>query len=438
MNVLKSWLKSFPEKHRNRSLLLLASISVMLFPLFMSSCGNDYKTASERDPKVNVLISAVTLNDWIDPDKGYPEDKYGQNKVVVLHVGADYKLGHIPGAYELTIDNISGVRSDGVSNTSDMVSTKAQIDKVIQNAGIDGSAVIVLTSKSGSFADLAWTYFNFRYWGFPRSKLRVLDGFVDLPTNPSDPTTGGAWIKAGYELDLAVPKTPEATEYSVCNLTQEPDRFRVPLEDMIKVAEDDNPKTVVIDSRSAAEYNGTSTTLAGSNYVAFEGHIRSAQWQEYTQLLKTDGTFLDKEPIDEITPVFSSLAVPVDSTTTAYVYSRSGVESAAVTFLALDGVLNYSVRLYDGGWLEWGQMTVVADDVNTAATEKGLSQNSPWRTDDTASVAVTYNADVVPAVIVDALSSYSFIDSDAANANAVNEEDRVICFEGGGGDAGGY
>ena len=413
MNVLKSFLK----KRRSRSLLLLTSVSVMLLPLFLSSCGDDYDTASERDPKINVLISAATLKGWVD--NGYPEDSYGHNKVVVLHVGAttEYSVGHVPGAFNVDPSNIKGTRSDGVSNTADMVSTKAQIDKVIQNAGIDGGAVIVLTSNSGSFVDLAWTYFNFRYWGFSRSKLRVLDGFVDT-----------TWTDAGYSLDTVAPKTPETTEYSVCNLTQDTDRFRSPLEDMIKVATDDNPSTIVIDTRSAAEYNGTAgSTKASANYVAFEGHIRTALWQEYTQLLNSDGTLIGKDTL--ATMLENDLDLSVKSTTTAYVYSKNG-QSAALTFLALDGVLNYPVRLYDGGWLEWGQM---------AGADKGdLAANSPWatdRTDSVASASVTYNAD--NAVTVDALSSYSFVDSSASSADEVNQEDALICALGGG-DAGGY
>ncbi len=427
MNVLKKFLQSFPKKRRGRFLLILASVSVMLLPLFMSSCGDyyEYDSASERDPKISVLISASELNKWVED--GYPGDKYGHNKVVVLHVGeATGYSSHVPGAYlvdanDLKDFNTGFTRSDGVSNIESMVAIKSTMDKLIKKAGIDGSSVIVLTSNKSDFELLSRVYFNFRYWGFPRSKLRVLDGFVD--TTWVDPD-------AGYSTESAAPKTPEATEYSVCNLTQEPDRFRVSLEEMIKVAKDDNPKTVVIDTRSADEYNGLlgRTEVKPSEYVAFEGHIKSALWQEYTQLLKADGTLLDKEPIDELSPMFSTsaLGLLVDDTTTAYVYGSDG-QSASITFLALDGVLNYPVRVYDGGWLEWGQM---------AGGDNGdLDADSKWRTEDPnspLSAAVTFNATVKP------LSSYSFVDSDAKHANAVNEEDRVICFEGGGGDAGGY
>jgi len=420
MNVLKNVLKSFLKKRRSRSMLLLASVFVMLLPLFMSSCG-DYDTAPERDPKINVLISAATLNDWVDPDKGYPGDQYGHNRVVVLHVGAGYSSGHVPGAYSVGSDDLKDfstgfTRSDGVSNIDSVVAIQSSIDKLIKKAGIDGGSIIVLTSNNSDadFKLLSRVYFNFRYWGFSRSKLRVLDGFVNT-----------TWVNSNYALDYADPKATESAEYAVCNLTQEPDRFRASLEDMIKVAEDNNSKTVIIDTRSAAEYNGTiGLTVPGTNgAVAFEGHIKGALWQEYTGLLKANGTLLDKEPIDELTPIFSALDIPVDSSTTAYVYGKNG-ESAAITFLALDGVLNYPVRLYDGGWLEWGQM---------AEKPNGDLDDSKWATDvSTRSGAVTYNT------TVDTLSTYSFVDSYATNANAVNEEDRVICFAGGGGDAGGY
>ena len=373
MNVLKKILQSFPKKRRGRSLLILASVSVMLLPLFMSSCGDyyEYDSASERDPKINVFISANDLKYWID--NGY-SDKYGHNRVVVLHVGAGYSEGHVPGAFKLgAFAELTGPRSDGVSNTAGMVSTKAQIDKVIQNSGIDGGTLIVLTSQKDSFTELAWTYFNFRYWGFPRSKLRVLDGFI------GSTSTDGAWVEVGGELDKADPKTPEATEYSVCNLTQEPDRFRAPLEDMIKVAGDNDPKTVIVDVRSADEYNGVDGATTSQD-VAFEGHIRTAMWLNYIDLLDTDGTLLE----------YTASIEDDDLGEKIYVYDDTG-SRAAVMFLLLDGVLNYPVKLYDGGWLEWGQM---------AGGDKGdLDADSKWRTENPKnplSAAVTFNATVKP------------------------------------------
>ncbi len=359
---------SFQRKNRRLSISLVSILMMLAVSLFMYSCAEDYDTsdkisAERGDPKINVLIEPSELKSWLD--NGYQDDEYGINKVVVLFVGSqdEYDAGHIPGSYLVTTSDIKANRSDGVSMTIDMVATKAQMDGVIQRTGIDGGTMIVITGPSGnvSFMNIARAYYNFRYWGFPRSKLRVLNGFVDT-----------TWKDAGYLLEFEAPASPTPSTYSVCNLVQNPDRFRAPFEDMIEVAKDNDDKTVIIDTRSEGEYNGNALSTRGSEsgkYVAFEGHVKTAKWLEYTDLLDSDGKLLPKADLKS-----ALAAIGVDGTTTAYPYCRTSFR-AAITFLALDGVLNYPVKIYDGGWIEWGQMTAMFD---------ALDASSTWITDDKA------------------------------------------------------
>ncbi|VAX30228.1 hypothetical protein MNBD_NITROSPIRAE02-782 [hydrothermal vent metagenome] len=371
---------SFLKRKKSLSISLVSVLMILTVSLFLFSCAEDYDTseeiAAERvDPNINVLIDPVELKSWLD--NGYPGDIYGNSKVVVLFVGTQdqYDAGHIPGSQLVSYGDIKAARSDGVSMTIDMVATKAQMDGVIQKTGIDGGTLIVITGPSGnfSFMNTARAYYNFRYWGFPRSKLRVLNGFVDT-----------TWAEAGYRLEFEAAAAPEPSTFSVCYLKQDPDRFRAPLEDMINVATDNNPKTVVIDTRSNAEYSGSSLTAGSESgkYVAFEGHIRGAEWLEYVNLLDADGKL--KNDTDLISALKS---IGVDNSTTSYPYCRTSWR-AAITFLALDGVLNYPVKLYDGAWIEWGQMT---------AQSGALDAGSAWITDkelkDISSAVVIDNAD---------------------------------------------
>ncbi|MEC4685675.1 MAG: selenite/tellurite reduction operon rhodanese-like protein ExtH [Nitrospirota bacterium] len=359
---------SFLKRKKSLSISLVSVLMILTVSLFLFSCAKDYDTSEEiAAARVKytdtVMISPLTLKNWLD--NGYPGDIYGNNKVVVLFVGTQdqYDAGHIPGSQLVGYGDIKADRSDGVSMTIDMVATKAQMDGVIQKTGIDGGTLIVLTGPSGnfSFMNTSRAYYNFRYWGFPRSKLRVLDGFVDT-----------TWADAGYRLEFETPTAPEASTYSVCYLKQYPDRFRAPLEDMINVAKDTDDKTVVIDTRSNAEYSGNTNSTPGSagassgEYVAFEGHIRGAEWMEYTNLLDSDGKLLSGTDLEAAMD-----AIGVNGTTTAYPYCRTSWR-AAITFLALDGVLNYPVKLYDGAWIEWGQMT---------AQYGALDAGSSWITD---------------------------------------------------------
>ncbi len=369
---------SLIKRKKSLSISLVSVLMILTVSLFLFSCAKDYDTSEEIaaarvDPKIDVMISPLTLNNWLT--NGYPGDIYGNNKVVVLFVGTQdqYDAGHIPGSQFVGYGDIKSDRSDGVSMTIDMVATKDQMDGVIQKTGIDGGTLIVLTGPHGdfSFMNTARAYYNFRYWGFPRSKLRVLDGFVDT-----------TWADAGYTLEFETPTAPEPSTYSVCYLKQDPDRFRAPLEKMINVAKDTKDTTVVVDTRSDAEYNGDANATPGSagrtydrfgaettKYVAFEGHIKGAKHQEYKNLLDygNDGRLKAAEDLK-----IAMDAIGVNENTTAYPYCRTSWR-AAITFLALDGVLNYPVKLYDGAWVEWGQMT---------ATQYGaLDPDSQWTTD---------------------------------------------------------
>ena len=375
---------SFIKRRKSLSISLVSVLMILTVSLFLFSCAKDYDTsdeiAAERgDPKVDVMLEPSVLYNWVTD--GYPgDDNYGLNKMVILFVGTQdqYDAGHIPGSQLVTYGDIKAKRSDGVSMTIDMVATKAQMDAVIQRTGIDGGTLIVITGPSSdfSFMNTARAYFNFRYWGFPRSKLRVLDGFVNT-----------TWKDAGYPLEFEAPTAVEPSTYSVCYLKQDPDKFRAPLEDMIKVAKDNDPKTVVIDTRSNGEYSGNSNSTRASDttkYVAFEGHIRGAKWLEYKNLLDpATGKLLSGT---DLTKKFDTIGV--NENTTAYPYCRTSWR-AAITFLALDGVLFYPVKLYDGAWIEWGQMTAKYD---------ALDKTSPWITDKELK-------DIPGAVVIDNLDS---------------------------------
>lgn len=86
-----------------------------------------------------------------------------------------------------------------------------------------------------------------------------------------------------------------------------------------------------------------------------------------------------------------------------------------MTFLILDGLLGYPVKLYDASWIEWGYL---ADKAKSGV----LEADSPWRTDCTAadaacaasgvpvrSESVTYTVDAALAVepLGGAISSFS-------------------------------
>jgi 3-mercaptopyruvate sulfurtransferase SseA len=239
--------------------------------------------------------------------------------------------------------------------------------------------------------------------------LRVLDGNT------------AHWLAAGGAALSTVATADVVSAYSVCNLKQDvtPDEVRAPFEEMFAVAADDDVLTVVADARSTDEYNGVAgkTKVAGSTYVAFEGHVRTALHQEWTTLVtNADGIGYKLLPTADLTTAMT--AIGASDATTVYTYCRTSWR-AAVNFLALDAVLGWPVKIYDGAWIQWGQMAT-----NDTTVDGSLDPTSPWRTDDSAhSSPVTYNKAEIEQV---GTNSY------APHANLINTEDGGTGISGGG------
>jgi 3-mercaptopyruvate sulfurtransferase SseA len=363
--------------------------------LFIACGGGGY---SDPDTGLEVVISPQTLNRWLTD--GYGTDAAGYNKMVVLDVNTENDFiakGHVPGAYLLdTGKYLSSTRSDGVASTISQVATRTQMEELIQRTGIDGNTVVVITGSN--MMTIGRAYFNFRYWGFPRNRLRVLSG------------TTASYAAAGYELSATHPAGIAPSTYSVCELEQNT-HLRASFAEMMQIAADDDDTTIVIDSRSADEYNGVAGKTAGTpanpgTMVAFEGHIRTAAHLEFSEFLENNALKSKDEIIDILA------ARNVSSADTTYSYCRTSWR-AAVHFLATDALLGWPAKIYDGAWIEWGQM---AGQANAGA----LSDASPWRTDLAAySEAITYNNPEA----VEGLVANSF----APAGDLINREDAAAC-----------
>ena len=106
-----------------------------------------------------------------------------------------------------------------------------------------------------------------------------------------------------------------------------------------------------------------------------------------------------------------------DSTMSYYVYHRNGLE-ASIPFLILDAVLNWSVKIYDGGWVQWGQMAGIAAD-----TGGHIEEGSPWRTDISGrSEAINYNKP--NGYMIKQMEQYT---SFAKQADEINKNDSAVC-----------
>lgn len=393
---------SFREREKNVFSACLTVLAVTLVLLLLASCSGS-SSYSVRPAQPQVMISAATLNDWVT--NGYGTDANGYNKLVILDVdsASGYGSGHIPGSYNLdTGTDLQTTRSDGVSFTVSQVPTKAMMDALIQRTGIDAHTVVALVGN-GTMMNVGRAYFNFRYWGFPKERLKVLDGTK----------TATYKTAAGFPLSTSPTTLPTPSTYSLAALT--PDvSVRASLEEMIAYAQDNDPFTVVIDSRSDDEYNGVArkTTVTSGTYVAFEGHVKTAEHQEYVTLHQ--GGKNSNPLLSENELIAAMAAINMDEDSTGISYCRTSWR-ATIQFLALDAVLGWKAKIYDGAWIEWGRMAS-----NDAAIGGSLEPDSPWRTDtDALSESINFNRRVVKPIA----GANSF----AAKANLINETDKAVC-----------
>jgi len=331
--------------------------------------------------------------------------------MVILDVDSPegYRKGHVPGAYLLENNNVDlwATRSNGISDSAFQVATRTQMDEIIRRVNIDSDAIVVITGND--MKQIGRAYFNFRYWGFPRQSLKVLNG------------TNANYAASGFTLQTTTPPTPEPCSYSVCNVLSRTSfsDVRASFQEMVLVSEDNDPRTVIIDSRSVDEYSGKAgSTLVNRQkgiYAAFEGHIKTAVNLDYKTLLEEQNS---SNPIlykDDLAAMLKE--INIDKTTISFVYNRTGPK-AAVAFLALDAVLNWPVKIYDGGWSQWGQMAGI-DPSTGGRLEKG----SPWRTDTLGrSESITFNKP--NGFLAD---SGGFYNSFAKQADEINRHDSTVC-----------
>lgn len=307
-------------RNRRRFSWQLAALSLclILVPLIMNSCGtSDY--ATPITPRTTeTLLSPETLKSWID--SGIVNSVYGFDRVVILDVTsmATYTVGHIPGAQFVNSSDIYQIRQEGPATDVNMVIDGARMDALVQKYGIDIDTTVVITSggaspSAGSVLTATRTYWTFRYWGFSKEKLKLLDGI------------NFAW-KALYGLTPGDPLTPAPSSYSVKNNARLRTDLRASLSDMINVAEGKVANAVPVDMRSAptdGSYIGRrgSTTgvfgPSGADYVTFEGRLKGAKALLYTDMLDPVNNYRFKSA-DVLAAMFT--AIGVDSTKYTHVY----------------------------------------------------------------------------------------------------------------------
>lgn len=445
--------------------MILGSVGiVMAAMLSIWGCGGSGGTKGYDNPvaaglnaavttkTATALITAADLKGWMDA--GLVNKAGGYDRVVILDVTANAadgtnkytSVGHIPGAYLVSAGNayFQAVRAEGpLSATGSMVCTGDVMDTLIQSAGIDAYTTIVLTTSSGSALDLTRPYATFRYWGFPKNRIKVLQG-----SNP-------AWTAAGYALtgqQTVFQKSTYGVSQGQSNLNAD---MRVSLSEMIATVKDivagNTGKVYILDTVRPAPPTGgifkTVDLITAGTYTPFDGFVKGSYGFILGNVI-TGTTFKTADEIKTfVSGAFAGNAATSpatiigdanrDAAKTFVTICRAG-NNASQAYFALDGIAYYDsnvdIKWYDGSLGQWNLMASsdhTAVDTTGATVNAGgkLKVGSIWDTtslmDNLTWNKSRYSTGTTQAPIVDYTSRVYGVEPSFAEGNQLEEADKA-------------
>lgn len=294
---------------------MLCRLSPLSLALFACLCLM-LPAAATGNTTPAFTISAQTLQQWLASEQ----------PPVVLDVRpkADYLQGHVPGARQLWRPDYHA--KPGLYAFDGMRTHANDLYSRLSRLGVTSDDHLVLYSHDlGKDAYyLAWLL---QLYGHPSANIRMLDG--QLPS----------WQRAGLPLSRQPSAPTLATLYQPAQAIN--DRLVVSATDLAQQL--DNPNTLIVSHRSAAEHLGFSAAFKGARRGNIPGSIR----------LDVPSFFDDNglKSNEQLQQYLLSRGVTPDKR--ILIYSSSGAQSALST-LVLSQVLGYPhVQNFEGGWNEW-------------------------------------------------------------------------------------
>ncbi len=238
----------------------------------------------------------------------------------VVHDSMDFRMGHIPGARELSYS--------AFTTTRDSIGTELpsadDLRQVFEKVGIsDNSHVVIYTGMTGMAPMASRAFLTLDYLGL--AKISLLNGGL------------AKWRAEGR------PVTMEQTPVAPGRFTPKP---RVVTVDANWVnAHTGHPGFAFIDTRTTPEYLGTGERSG----LRSEGHIAGARQLEWQQLFaNADSTiFLDPSAIAKL---YAERSAPGDTLVT---YCLVGYRASMTYFGAR--LAGLPVRIYDGSYQDWAR-----------------------------------------------------------------------------------
>lgn len=200
-------MKGFLMTRRNMLFSLVGMVMTAMLTIWgCGGGGSSYDNPVSTTSTASAIIDATTLKRWIDEGKlNAPFGSADRVVVVSPSTSADWTAkGHIPGAVRLNTTEFAMSRVEGLAMATNMMPDGAMMDTLIQRLGIDNCTTIVVTlPKNSTLYYQSLFYWNLRYWGFARDRIKILNGGDD------------AWDVAGYALSTDATEAYTPSTYSV-------------------------------------------------------------------------------------------------------------------------------------------------------------------------------------------------------------------------------
>lgn len=347
-----------------------------------SGCAGTAGTTGYDNPVSSTLtpaiIDAKTLINWAD--EGKINAPFGTaDRVVVVSVTTRANFTsptkkHIPDSVLLDYTaELTMTREEGLGPAGTMMLAGSQMDALVKRLGIDEHTTIVLTvpkaSSDGDMYQLSVAFWTFRYWGFARSRVKILNGGDD------------AWEVAGQALTDAIVSVPPSSYDLTGNKTVKASlRYSVgemlALVDSINLNPNLKAGVQLLDVRGFATSPYLANTFRGNGgyqFITDRVNGESGRNRLYPDRATLMSRMAASAVMDGVTPAFMS---PGKKT----VVMCGSSTSASPSFVLFDAVLEVpegDIAMYDGSSSQWNNYGV-AKIRAAGATE---SQANAWAFD---------------------------------------------------------
>lgn len=392
-------------KNNGKTIITSALAAAVLLLGGCNSDSDNTPTANSYESFRSGIITATTLTSYIDDwQANRPAGSSG--RLVIIQAGATSSGKFIKHndndivVYEIPAGGAcdpSYMRHNGAANIPGALLSGEFTDGMINAFHLDPQndfVVFAVGVGSTSLREVTRSMWVLTYWGWPKERLAWLNGSVDYNFAPSS-------NRSEYLADAPTTPPQAPSSYTMKSLKTDRTDLQIYLDDMMAIAAlDDKSGYFIADARGTSEYSGESKSKTGDKncgpnhdeqcYSPYQGHIRGAVDFPYTDLLIRDDQVEDINGDGNITEADASFKFksPADLETLlaakgyneddkVVVYCRTGRKSTLLS-LAAFYVLDYDVSMYDGSWIQWGEMTD-RTDVNGSEI---IASGSRWITDD--------------------------------------------------------